>query len=606
MLPVNFGTCFGWIHPTSGPVPKTTGIVLCPTLGQEARHVHRQWRIMADRLASAGHMVLRFDYPDTGDSWIDPDAEPLEAWISSVVQAAQFLRDQGAARIALIGLRFGATLAALAQIRLHAAQAAWVDHLVLLAPIVSGRAYVREVSALARLSAPPAGTPADGTASNDNSIEASGLVLSSATRAAISAVDLRHPTASGFGSQNVPRNSRSVLILDPAPSKSTDALVGLWRARDDRDVTQAQFKQFDAFITSSHTNLFPEECLNQILAWLPDTTPPLAASLLAPPAPLPCPLLRPPGAQERPCRFGPGERLFGMLCEPPCGRTDDLAVIMCNNGSNPHHGHGRFAVTCGRFLAQAGVSSFRLDFGGLGDSSGGELEERPHLFDAPRDGEIGAAIALLQTLGYHRFVLTGICAGAYHALYGALANPQVVGLYAVNLPKFVWPPGDDPDLVMQQALRSTGWYLGEIRRKHTWARLLRGQINVGVISLTLLKRLAHRLIAASIVPFLNLLGVRAGSTTPQTLLATLARRGVRVHLLYGHDDPGVEELVRNFGVSGRKLARIPGCSVSIPGDVDHPISHARVRRAVSERTLTFLRELTQAKTPSGGPAPTAN
>jgi hypothetical protein len=307
------------------------------------------------------------------------------------------------------------------------------------------------------------------------------------------------------------------------------------------------------------------------------------------------PVLRPPGARERPCRFGEHERLFGMLCEPREGPANDLAVIICNNGSNPHYGHGRFAVTSGRAFAQAGITSLRLDFAGLGDSLGdslgGAFEERPHLFDASRDGDIGAAITLLEAFGYRRFVLTGICAGAYHAFHGALAHGAVIGLYAVNLPKFYWPPGDDPDLAMQQAMRATGWYMGALRRKQTWARLLRGQINAGTISITLVKRLVHRLYAASMLPILTVLGFAGGPPMPQQAMATLSQRGVRVHLLYGHDDPGVEELVRNFGVGGRKLSRLPGCSVSIPDDIDHPISHARVRDALSRRMMRYLREL---------------
>ncbi len=594
MVPVSFGTCFGWLHAPAHNAH--SGIVLCAALGQEARHVHRQWRILADRLAGEGHAVLRFDYPDTGDSWSEPGADTLDSWVESVGRAVAFLRDSGACDITLLGLRLGATLAALATARFggghksneQVGQRARVDRLIMLAPVVAGRLYIREMRVLSRLAGRPG---ADAPASDTDGIEASGLRFDAATMRAISQIDLR---------RDLCPCPAPIMLLDPGDVNDCSSLVGELRQGSD-DVSVAAFDDFAALISNAHTNVFPERSFAQIAAWLRETAslPTLrdltsmgvvagesAASEL---------VLHPPGVRERPCFFGAEQRLFGVLCEPMGAplRGHDLAVVHCNNGSNPHHGHGRFAVTSGRAMAEAGIATFRMDFAGLGDSAGGPNEERPHLFDAPRDAEISQALDLLEQHGYRRFVLTGICAGAYHAFHGALADPRVVGIYAVNLPKFRWPAGDDPDQVIAQSMHATSYYLGGMCRLETWRRLLCNDINVSRVASMLMQRMLRRIAAGVMIPIALRLGSPSGTGFPRWAMAALSRRGVRVHLLFGHDDPGVEDLVRCFGTKGRKLSRLAGCSIEIPNDVDHAISYTGVRQAVHARLLAFTQSVIQ-------------
>jgi pimeloyl-ACP methyl ester carboxylesterase len=591
MVPIQFGTCFGWLHSAGDGGVGASGIVLCPTLGQEARHVHRQWRILADRLAAKGHSVVRFDYPDTGDSWLEPGVAPLEAWVASIAQAADYLRARGVRHVTLLGFRFGATLAALAQLRINADAAndgtdgnpgglLPVDRLVMLAPVVRGRLYIRELRALARLSG--AGD------SSAEDIESSGLQLDAATSRQIAGIDLQRDMRGQDG---------PVLMLDHGDFSHCDVLANGLRAQAGRDVSLIPFDDFPEFIRNAHTNSFPDASFTRIAAWLEHTAPQTGDDMVWAARP-PSVVLHPPGARERPCLFGPDQLLFGVLCEPteardPCsdGAPSDVAVVICNNGSNPHHGHGRFAVTSGRAMAQAGVTTFRMDFAGLGDSAGGPAEDRPHLFDASRDAEISAALDMLEGHGYRRFILTGICAGAYHAFHGALADSRVVAVYAVNLPKFRWPVGDDPDQVIANSMHATSYYLRGIRQLQTWKRLVRNDINALRVSFALLQRLVRRIATGLMMPLALRFGGPSGTGFPRWAISSLSRRGVRLHLLYGHDDPGVEELVRCFGAGGRKLSRLAGCSVEIPDDVDHAISYARVRQAVHLRLLDFVRNL---------------
>ena len=104
--PVAFDGLFGWLHPGVA----RRGVVLCGTLGFA--------QLSAYRVAGRAR---------------------------SVRQAIRYLREQeDAQEIVLVGLRFGAMVAALA------AQEGGVDRLLLLAPVATGRAYLREMQLQAR------------------------------------------------------------------------------------------------------------------------------------------------------------------------------------------------------------------------------------------------------------------------------------------------------------------------------------------------------------------------------------------------------------------------------------------------------------------------
>ncbi|HEY0195196.1 MAG TPA: hypothetical protein VGC42_28975, partial [Kofleriaceae bacterium] len=95
------------------------------------------------QLERAGLAALRFDYSGTGDSLGDGAAVSVEGWIRDVEVAAERLRAaSGATRIAIVGLRFGATLAALANQRGLATR-----HLLLWDPVVDGAGYLTELAA---------------------------------------------------------------------------------------------------------------------------------------------------------------------------------------------------------------------------------------------------------------------------------------------------------------------------------------------------------------------------------------------------------------------------------------------------------------------------
>jgi pimeloyl-ACP methyl ester carboxylesterase len=113
---------------------RTRAAVLCYPWGAEYIYAHRTMRQLALKLSACGFHTLRFDYFGTGDSGgADSEADPAAAE-ADVESAIEGLKDiVGAARVALIGLRLGATLAARAAMR----RKENIEALVLWDPIVS-------------------------------------------------------------------------------------------------------------------------------------------------------------------------------------------------------------------------------------------------------------------------------------------------------------------------------------------------------------------------------------------------------------------------------------------------------------------------------------
>ena len=102
---------FGYYH--AAPAGATAAAVLCPSWGPEYQYAHRALRVLGRRLAERGTHVLRFDYAGTGDSWGDASALTPEQWIDDAALATAELRAMsGATRIDMVGLRYGAHVAA--------------------------------------------------------------------------------------------------------------------------------------------------------------------------------------------------------------------------------------------------------------------------------------------------------------------------------------------------------------------------------------------------------------------------------------------------------------------------------------------------------------
>lgn len=197
LTPLYFGPLgrrlFGCYHApaeAAGP-PRDTGIVLCPAQGHEYIQFHRAFQKLAAQLSELGFPVLRFDVSGCGDSEGDHALWSLDAWRSDIDTAIDELKQQSRVqRVAVVGLRLGATLAA--QV---AATRDDVDSLALWDPVVNGADYVKELRAQhARmlgyahvLPAPASAATGAGTGAGDAALGADEEILGFAFPAALAA-----------------------------------------------------------------------------------------------------------------------------------------------------------------------------------------------------------------------------------------------------------------------------------------------------------------------------------------------------------------------------------------------------------------------------------
>lgn len=147
MTPFQFGDArrraLGLLHRPDTPKVPSTGVLLCNPLGQEAVRSHRLYRVLADRLARAGHHVLRFDYHGTGDSAGEDGDGELDGWQRDIEAAHDELQARsGCARVLWVGARLGATLALMASARVPRPP----DGVLAWDPILSGRAYLQRLA----------------------------------------------------------------------------------------------------------------------------------------------------------------------------------------------------------------------------------------------------------------------------------------------------------------------------------------------------------------------------------------------------------------------------------------------------------------------------
>jgi pimeloyl-ACP methyl ester carboxylesterase len=130
---------FGSLTRTQRLARRSAAVLLCNPFGEEAVRAHRSYRVLAAQLARQGYDVLRFDFSHTGDSMGDAENGSVEKWLGDVASAHAWLRETTDGRqVVAVGLRFGATLAALTTSR-HELK---LRHLVLWDPVVKGADYL--------------------------------------------------------------------------------------------------------------------------------------------------------------------------------------------------------------------------------------------------------------------------------------------------------------------------------------------------------------------------------------------------------------------------------------------------------------------------------
>jgi pimeloyl-ACP methyl ester carboxylesterase len=576
MKPVIFDDCFGWLHEgqpcaTHGVV---RGVVLCQPFGREVMWVHKGWRVFAEELAAAGSPTLRFDYAGTGDSAGEAeDGEQLERWLRSIRSAIAYLkRTTGVTQVALCGLRLGATLAALV------AAEEDIDELVLLAPVSSGRQYLRELRLLQQNWLETGGIHVEPAPADADYAEAVGHRLIASSVATLSKFDLLRDA------RLADRPPRRLLVLDSYDPVRSKKLVEACRAAG----AQAEFDAFDectAFMQESGVTETPRQAIARVVDWL--GAPVLAEATAASPAS--APVLIDNGVRETPVIFDNG-RLFGVLCEPEEGTSSRRSVVFVNPGATHRIGDARISVTLARRLAREGIASLRLDIGTLGDSAA-PVDKRPlpMLFSRAGCDDVAAAAAYLASRGLDDVSCFAVCSGAYLCLHAAPASPYIRSLVLVNTPKFGFP--EDPMSFAGNDNRpktATSTFMRSFATAGKWKRVLRGERQLMPIVKELAWRMSTRLTASVAYLAEQTVGVDTAGSRVRAMVRGLGERGVKIRFVYGAGDTGLEEFAVFFGAGGRRMRKWRNVETVHRDTLDHACFSYPAREEMMTSFIQFV------------------
>lgn len=568
--PVTFAGSMGVFHAGRAPV----AVLMLGAIGYEEFCLRATWRSLAQALADKGIACLRFDYPGQGDAHEAADPQGLDDWFGTVRAAADLLRRaSGCKRLVLLGQGLGGALA----LRL-AEELAPVTATVLLAPVGNGKRYLRELSAWARIVSDRIGM---GTDPDDH------------TRCAVAGLRIAPgylPAIAALGTTALQKAPSGQVLLLSRPGHGGDAalaetLTGLGAA-----VTQRDYEGYETLTTDSTTARPPKATIAGIVDWIAKRA---QAAGSAPdnvrtPQPLaPAEGLLGDGFVERPIRFGPEGRLFGVLCEP-LGPAAREPIIFVNAGRDYHIGWARVSVNQARAFAARGIASLRFDASSVGDSGVAADGPEEILYSQAQIDDVRLAIDAMQAHGFDAPVLIGRCSGAYAAFHAAVVDERIRRLVIVNNERFVWDPDESVEDAIRYAHRSTGDLGATLARKDGLGRLLTGKLRVGPAGRYLIYRYRKRL-SVKLSPMLGRL-TKHGRLHHQCHhhFATLAARKVELSLLYADGDVGIAEFQTYFGEAGKGLAAYPNASLTMLADADHNFTHLAAGRRLLDALIRIV------------------
>jgi alpha-beta hydrolase superfamily lysophospholipase len=588
------------------------GVVLCNPIGYEAMSVHRSYRHLAEQVSARGQVALRFDYDGTGDSaGRSDDPGRVRAWLESIRTAVAYVRAvSGVRRVALVGVRFGATLATLVSL-----EDAEIDRVVAWAPVVSGRAQMRELRAFRMIKRQSAPT--------DGSEEVAGYYFSRETLADLAAIDT---TSAGSGS-TLERPKR-VLVLSqtagPRGAPDDAKLVAWWKARGAHPTLAADEGYGAMMREDPYDGVVSGATISNIVTWLceepvsgegvdvrrPDRREGADANIDVAPAPASVrpDTVRPDSKRGRevmtlPARnggtlhetaigFGDHGSLFGILTEletpPPAGR-DRPAICLLNVGANHRVGPHRMNVELARELASLGYVVFRFDVGGLGDSATRPSSRENRLYWKGSVEDVTTAMDLLSEMrGARRFVLVGLCSGAYLAYHAAVNDARVAADLLLSPFAFEWKEGDPISPQEREMYRSTRHYARSLLDKKIWLRALRGDVNLSGIAGELWERLKTNVDDALPAVTAWVRGRRRPQNDVERAFRTMCDRGTLSLIVYSFNDAGLDMIARYLGHSARRMRGRSNFALEVVDGADHTFMRLASQRQLKDIVARYM------------------
>jgi pimeloyl-ACP methyl ester carboxylesterase len=189
---------------------------------------------------------------------------------------------------------------------------------------------------------------------------------------------------------------------------------------------------------------------------------------------------------------------------------------------------------------------------------------------------------LSERFGVHRFVVAGLCSGAYLAFHACIEDPRVAGQILLNPQKLDWREGDSLEIATRKSFGSTRFYARALFDRAVWRRAIRGEVNVRAVSGVLRERLISQAKSE-----LKRLGARLiGRSQPQTEIErefhAMCRRGVDTLFVFGFSDGGIDHMEEHLGLGARKMRRYRNFHCEIMDGADHTFTPLSSQAALHE------------------------
>ena len=450
-----------------------------------------------------------------------------------------------------LGLRLGALVATLAALEHDD-----VEGLSLIAPVTSGKAYVRELRALQMtLELPP---PPAYAAVEPGVQEAVGFVLTPETKAALADADL---------DRLVRAPAPAALLIERDDFPASDAFPQHLAALG-VEVDRQRLPGYAKFLLGSEHTIVPEEMVRASSEWL------RARAARAPAAGGPRLV---PAVGTRSARMGDvietphfvgGGRLFGVLSNPVTPPRARRGLLLLNAGAIHHVGPNRLYVTLARRWAARGHAVLRLDIAGIGDSRAWPGEPENVVYAASAIEDVTRALAdLRRQPGVVDVQALGLCSGGYHAFKAAVAGVPMDGVLLMNPLTFFFKPEEHSEDGEAAVTGETWRYLRRLRDPEAWRKVLRAGVDPRVPARTLARFVAKRL-RGRVQELARRAGLGVGDNLAREL-TMVTRRSTALRFVFSKGDPGLDLLTVHGGPTVEELRRTGRLGIDVIDATNH-------------------------------------
>lgn len=293
-----------------------------------------------------------------------------------------------------------------------------------------------------------------------------------------------------------------------------------------------------------------------------------------------------PGYREVPVFIDASpETLFGVLTAPT-EPANGMGVVLLSGGDDiPSTNRNRMWVRVARRLAALGFQVLRLDYRGVGESSG----ENDYSLELPATEDLDAAIRWFQATGVSDLVLGGSCFGASTCVARAASLPGLRGLALISSPVVRTSP-----IVANMPV---GLFVKRMRRRKPVRGLLRfDNPKVQADSLRVVRTglgLAWAAVRSGFRPSRS----EWASNDFVDAIVDLPRRGVPLLIVYGDADPEYGEFMDAMGDHLQDLDEQERAAVRLsvlPGEV-HAFADVELQDTVEEEIAHFCANLAGAR-----------